>query len=53
MHNRKQQISNTADARPDPEVVPTAKRRRFSVVSAACSSADPVSPVACRGQNAS
>jgi transposase-like protein len=30
MHNRKQQISNIADARPDPEVVPTAKRRTFS-----------------------
>jgi transposase len=30
MHNRKQQISNSTDARPDPEVVPTAKRRRFS-----------------------
>ena len=30
MHNRKQQISNIADARPDPEVVPTAKRRSFS-----------------------
>lgn len=35
MHNRKQQISNSADnipsgARPDPEVVPTAKRRTFS-----------------------
>ena len=30
MHNRKQQISNITDARPDPEVVPTAKRRSFS-----------------------
>ena len=30
MHNRKQQISPTTDARPDPEVVPTAKRRSFS-----------------------
>lgn len=35
MHNRKQQISNSADTipdgeRPDPEVVPTAKRRSFS-----------------------
>jgi transposase len=30
MHNRKQQISNIKDARPDPEVVPTAKRRSFS-----------------------
>ena len=30
MHNRKQQISNIADARPDPEVVPTAKRRSVS-----------------------
>jgi transposase len=35
MHNRKQQISNSADnipggERPDPEVVPTAKRRSFS-----------------------
>jgi transposase len=30
MHNRKQQISNSTDARPDPEVVPTAKRRSFS-----------------------
>ena len=30
MHNRKQKISNIADARPDPEVVPTAKRRSFS-----------------------
>jgi transposase-like protein len=30
MHNRKQQISNIANARPDPEVVPTAKRRSFS-----------------------
>jgi hypothetical protein len=35
MHNRKQQISNSADSissgvRPDPEVVPTAKRRTFS-----------------------
>jgi transposase-like protein len=35
MHNRKQQISNSADnipsgPRPDPEVVPTAKRRTFS-----------------------
>ncbi|MDB5950494.1 MAG: family transposase, partial [Massilia sp.] len=29
-HNRKQQISNSTDARPDPEVVPTAKRRSFS-----------------------
>lgn len=30
MHNRKQEISNIIDARPDPEVVPTAKRRTFS-----------------------
>ena len=30
MHNRKQQITNIADVRPDPEVVPTAKRRSFS-----------------------
>ena len=30
MHHRKQQIPNIADARPDPEVVPTAKRRSFS-----------------------
>jgi transposase len=35
MHNRKQQISNSAHTnpgseRPDPEVVPTAKRRSFS-----------------------
>lgn len=30
MHNRKQQISTITDARPDPEVVPTAKRRSFS-----------------------
>ena len=30
MHNRKQQISNITDARPDPEVVATAKRRSFS-----------------------
>lgn len=30
MHNRKQQISNIADARPNPEVVPMAKRRSFS-----------------------
>jgi transposase len=30
MHNRKQQISNITNARPDPEVVPTAKRRSFS-----------------------
>jgi transposase len=30
MHNRKQQITNIAEARPDPEVVPTAKRRSFS-----------------------
>ena len=30
MHNRKQQISNIAHVRPDPEVVPTAKRRSFS-----------------------
>jgi transposase len=30
MHNRKQQITNIADERPDPEVVPTAKRRSFS-----------------------
>jgi transposase len=30
MHNREQQISNSTDARPDPEVVPTAKRRSFS-----------------------
>lgn len=35
MHNRKQQISNSVDnipggERPDPEVVPTAKRRSFS-----------------------
>ena len=28
--NRKQQISNIANARPDPEVVPTGKRRSFS-----------------------
>ena len=31
MHNRKQQISNIADARPDPEGVPTAKRRSVSM----------------------
>ena len=30
MHNRKQKITNIADARPDPEVVPMAKRRSFS-----------------------
>ena len=30
MHNRKQQISNLSDIRPDPEVVATAKRRTFS-----------------------
>ena len=30
MHNRKQQISNITNVRPDPEVVPTAKRRSFS-----------------------
>lgn len=30
MHNRKQQITTIVDARPDPEVVPTAKRRSFS-----------------------
>jgi transposase len=30
MHNRKQQISNIADARSDPKVLPTAKRRSFS-----------------------
>ena len=30
MHNRKQQITNITDARPDPEVVPMAKRRSFS-----------------------
>ena len=30
MHNRKQQISTTGDARPDPEVVASAKRRSFS-----------------------
>ena len=30
MHNRKQQISNITDARPDSEVVATAKRRSFS-----------------------
>ena len=30
MHNRKQQISNLSDIRPDPEVVATAKRRSFS-----------------------
>jgi transposase len=30
MHNRKQQISNLIDIRPDPEVVATAKRRSFS-----------------------
>lgn len=30
MHNRKQQITNIADVRPDPEVVATAKRRSFS-----------------------
>jgi transposase len=30
MHNRKQQITNIADVRPDPEVVPMAKRRSFS-----------------------
>jgi hypothetical protein len=30
MHNRKQQITNIADVRPDPEVVPMAKRRTFS-----------------------
>ena len=30
MHNRKQQILNITDARPDPEVVATAKRRSFS-----------------------
>ena len=30
MHNRKQQISPITDARPDPEVVPMAKRRTFS-----------------------
>ena len=30
MHNRKQQILNSTDARPDPEVVATAKRRSFS-----------------------
>ena len=30
MHNRKQQISPITDARPDPEVVATAKRRSFS-----------------------
>ena len=30
MHNRKQQISHITVARPDPEVVPTAKRRSFS-----------------------
>ena len=30
MHNRKQQISTIPDARPDPEVVATAKRRSFS-----------------------
>lgn len=30
MHNRKQQISHIADARPDPEVVATARRRSFS-----------------------
>jgi transposase-like protein len=30
MHSRKRQISNSTDARPDPEVVPTAKRRSFS-----------------------
>jgi transposase len=30
MHNRKQQITNIVQARPDPEVVPTAKRRSFS-----------------------
>jgi transposase len=35
MHNRKQQISNSADnipsdVRSDPEVAPTAKRRTFS-----------------------
>lgn len=30
MHNRKQQITNIADVRPDTEVVPTAKRRSFS-----------------------
>lgn len=29
MHNRKQQILNITDVRPDPEVVPTAKRRSF------------------------
>lgn len=30
MHNRKQQIFNLSDIRPDPEVVATAKRRTFS-----------------------
>jgi transposase len=30
MHNREQQITNIAEARPDPEEVPTAKRRSFS-----------------------
>ncbi len=30
MHNRKQQIKNIVDARPDPEVIPTATRRSFS-----------------------
>lgn len=30
MYNRKQQISDITDVRPDPEVVPTAKRRSFS-----------------------
>ena len=30
MHNRKQQILNSTDARPDLEVVATAKRRSFS-----------------------
>ncbi|MDB5921040.1 MAG: family transposase [Massilia sp.] len=30
MHNREQNILTITDARPDPEVVPTAKRRSFS-----------------------